>query len=606
MATPTTFTELFMQSAARGGAQDALVDRDDSGRFIRLTWSGYKDQASAIAMGLRELGVDHGDVVALMMGNRNEHAVADVGVMLAGATPFSVYNTFTPEQVEYIAKDSATKVAIVENGHYRDVWLEIADNLPDLEHVIVVEAADATGKKVSSWDDLLASGKTALAEKSGEFDNAWKSVKPDDTCTLIYTSGTTGPPKGVVLTHENLMFTVGNVEKIIDVEQGQVGLSYLPLAHIAERLATHYTAILAVGTTYFCREIAGVRDVLVEARPHMFMAVPRVWEKFHAALQSNLDAEENETRKKLAIGAINTGKDFAAKRQAGQSIGLPLKVKYAAADKVVLSKIRERMGLDRLKYALSGAAPISKDLLTFFSGIGIEILEVYGMTESSGVITANQPGKIRFGTVGIAAPGTELKIAEDGEILSRGTHVTPGYLNRDDATKETIDGDGWLHTGDLGELSSDGFLKIIGRKKELIITAGGKNLSPNNIEESIKQKSPLIGQMCALGDDQPFIGALIVLDGEVAPVWAEKHGIAATDLDTLSKEPKVLEEIQRAVDEGNKSLARVEQVREYRVLPTEWTPESGELTPSMKLKRNDIHKNYADVIADIYANVKRA
>jgi long-chain acyl-CoA synthetase len=605
MATPKTFTELFMDRAASGGAQDALVDNDGT-KFIRLTWAGYRDQASAVAMGLRALGIDHGDVVALMMGNRNEHVVADVGVMLAGATPFSVYNTFTAEQVLYIANDAGAKVAIVENASYRDVWLEIADRLPNLEHIIVVEAADATGKKVSSWDDLLINGQKNLEANPGEFDNAWRSVKPDDTCTLIYTSGTTGPPKGVVLTHENFMFTTSNVEEIITLQKGQVGLSYLPLAHVAERLATHYTGIFAQGTIYFSREIAGVRDVLVEARPHMFMAVPRVWEKFHAALLGTINAEPNANKKKLALAAIATGKEVAHKTQAGEPIGLALKLKYAAFDKIVLSKIREKMGLDRLTYALSGAAPISKDLLEFFSGIGISILEVYGMTETSGVITANQPSKTRFGTVGVAAPHTELKIAEDGEILSRGKHITPGYLNRPEATEESIDADGWLHTGDLGELSADGFLKIIGRKKELIITAGGKNLSPNNIEESIKQKSVLIGQMCALGDAQPFIGALIVLDAEAAPVWAAANGITFSDLASLAKEPKVIAEIKRAVDEGNKELAKVEQVREYRILPAEWTPESGELTPSMKLKRNVILDNCAAEIADIYSTVKRA
>ncbi len=604
MAKPTTFTELFMDRAASGGAQDALVDNDGS-KFIRLTWTGYKDQASAVAMGLRALGVDHGDVVALMMGNRNEHVVADVGVMLAGGTPFSVYNTFTAEQVQYIANDSSAKVAIVENAHYRDLWLEIADSLPNLEHIIVVETADATGKKVSSWDDLLANGAKNLAANPGEFENAWRSVKPEDTCTLIYTSGTTGPPKGVVLTHENFMFTVTNVEKIITLEKGQVGLSYLPLAHVAERLATHYTGIFAQGTIYFSREIAGVRDVLVEARPHMFMAVPRVWEKFHAALVGTINAEEG-IKKTLALAAIDTGKQVARKKQAGEPIGTLLGLKYAALDKIVLSKIREKMGLDRLKYALSGAAPISTDLLEFFSGIGISILEVYGMTESSAVISANQPTKTRFGTVGVAAPDTELKIAEDGEILSRGKHITPGYLNRPEATEEAIDADGWLHTGDLGEVSADGFLKIIGRKKELIITAGGKNLSPNNIEESIKQKSVLIGQMCALGDAQPFIGALIVIDAESAPAWAAANDVPFTDLATFAKDPKVIAEIKRAVDEGNQNLAKVEQVREYRILPAEWTPESGELTPSMKLKRNVIHTNCADAIAEIYSGVKRA
>ncbi len=599
-----TLTELFMAQAAAGGAQDALVDKGDDGRWRRITWAGYRDQASAVAMGLRQLGVEHGDVVAIHCGNRAEHVIADVGTLCAGGTPFSVYETFTAEQIAYIGKDSDTKVAIVENAGYRDLWLSIKDQLPNLEHIIVVEAKDATDG-TSSWDDLLKSGKEALDANPKEFEEAWKSAKPDDPATLIYTSGTTGPPKGVVLTHENFLFMVTQVDQIISYEPGLRGLSYLPLAHIAERMATHYTHLYARGTVFFSREIAQVRDVLLEARPHIFMAVPRVWEKFQAALVGKLDEEPNEKRRKLALGAIEVGKEVARCNVEGKPIPLSLKVKHALADKVVLSKIREQMGLDQLKFALSGAAPISADLLYFFAGIGVHILEVYGMTESTAVISANRPGRVRIGTVGEATPNTELKIAEDGEILCRGKHVTPGYLNRPEATAEAIDADGWLHTGDLGELSPDGFLKIIGRKKELIITAGGKNLSPNNIEETIKQQSMIIGQVCAVGDDQPFIGALIVLDGESTPAWAAKQGIAATDVETLAKEPAVLAEVERAVKAGNEKLAKVEQVKEYRILPSEWTPESGELTPTMKLKRKEIHEKWGDQIKDIYKGVKR-
>ncbi len=601
-----TLPELFMQQAEAGGAQDALVDKGSDGRWRRITWAGYRTQASQIAMGLRSLGVDHGDVVAIMMGNRSEHVIADVGALLAGGTPFSVYNTFTADQVQYIGEDSSAKVAILEDAHYRDLWLKIKDKLPNLEHIIVVEKDDATGDDmVMSWDDLIARGQQALADNPGEFDNAWKSVKPEDPATLIYTSGTTGPPKGVILTNENFLFMTRQVDDIIAYEPGTKLLSYLPLAHIAERMATHYVHLHTRGTVFFSREIAQVREVLVEARPNIFLAVPRVWEKFQAALLGRLADEPNERRRKLALGALDTGKEVARKTMAGEAIPLSLKIKHALADRLVLSKIREQMGLDELRFALSGAAPISADLLLFFAGLGVEILEVYGMTESTAVISANRPGRVRIGTVGEATPNTELKIAEDGEILSRGKHVTPGYLNRPDATKETIDEDGWLHTGDLGELSSDGYLKIIGRKKELIITAGGKNLSPNNIEETIKQQSVIIGQVCALGDDQPFIGGLIVLDDEAAPAWAAKQGISATDLGALAKEPKVIAEIERAVKAGNEQLAKVEQIKEYRILDSAWTAESGELTPTMKLKRKDIHERYADVIKDIYSGVKR-
>jgi long-chain acyl-CoA synthetase len=597
-----TLLDVFMATCDANGGRAALVAKEGDA-FRTRTWTEYRQEASAIAMALRKTGLDHGDVVALMMTNRPEHVIGDIGALLAGATPVSVYNTLTADQIAYIADNCDAKVAIVEDAAFLAIWESVRDQLPDLRLIVVLdpEGADLDRDGVTSYVEFLAAGQDALAVGPGELENSWRAVKPDDALTIIYTSGTTGPPKGVTITHSNLLFQLAVIDRILEHTPGQRGISYLPLAHVAERMTTHYTGIRFAGTVYFVKEVAQVVETLQEARPHTFMAVPRVWEKMHAALNAKIRATEDDRKRKLALKALDVGMAKVREEMAGRTPSLMLRVQHAVFDKLVFAKIRDGLGLDELRYALSGAAPISADLLVFFKAIGIEILEVYGMTESTAVITANQPGAVRIGTVGPALPGIELQIADDGEILARGPIITPGYHGRPDATAEAIDDDGWLHTGDLGSVDDDGYLRIVGRKKELLITAGGKNLSPNNIEETIKQQSPLIAQICAVGDTRPFISALIVLDAEVLPSWCEAQGIAAASVAEASQHPDVIAEVQRAVDAGNEHLARVEQVRQWAIVPTEWTAESEELTPSLKLKRSVIHTKYSDVIDGLYA-----
>jgi long-chain acyl-CoA synthetase len=597
-----TLLDVFMATCDANGGRPALVVKEGAG-FRTWTWAEYRSEASRVAMALRRAGVGHGDFVALMLGNRPEHVISDVGVLLAGGTPVSVYTTLTPEQLRYVADNCDAKVVIVEDAAFLASWLSVRDQLPSLELLVVVDpdGVDLEQSGVTSYERLLAEGERALAGAEGELENSWRAVTPDDPLTLIYTSGTTGPPKGVIITHRNLLFQLAVVQRILDVQVGQRGVSYLPLAHVAERMTTHYVGIRFGGTTYFVRDLAEVLETLQEARPQGFMAVPRVWEKMHTALMAKIHATEDERRRKLAIRAVDLGVAKVREELEGRTPSLALKLQYALFDRLVFSKIRHGLGLDELRYALSGAAPISPDLLVFFRAIGIPILEVYGMTESTAVITANRPGQARIGTVGPALPGIEVRLAEDGEILARGPVVTPGYWRRDEATAEAIDAEGWLHTGDLGALDEDGFVRIVGRKKELIITAGGKNLSPNNIEEAIKQRSPIIAQLCAVGDQQPFIAALIVLDHEALPGWCAANGVPFSSLEEASEHPAVVAEVQRAVDEGNQDLARVEQVRQWAILATEWTAESDELTPTLKLMRSVIHTKYSDVIAGLYA-----
>lgn len=600
----TTLVDVFMSTCDRNAARPALVVKEGDA-FRTRTWAQYRQEASEIAMALRRLGVGHGDFVALMMTNRPEHVIADIGALLAGGTPVSVYNTFTAEQVGYIAGNCDAKVAIVEDAAFLDKWLAVRDALPALTTIVVL---DPDGVELSdtvlSYEQLRERGHQALAGGRGELENSWRAVDPDDPVTLIYTSGTTGPPKGVVITHRNLLYMLRVTQQLLSIRLGQRGVSYLPLAHVAERMTTHYLGVRFGGTVYFVRDISAVLETLQEARPHTFMAVPRVWEKMNAALLAKVEATEDARKRKLATHAIDVGMAKVRAELDGRTPPLRLRVQHALFDRLVFSKIREGLGMDELTYALSGAAPISADLLVFFKAIGVEILEVYGMTESTAVITANSPGRVRIGTVGPHLPGIEVHIAEDGEILARGPSITRGYWKREEATKEALDAEGWLHTGDLGSLDDHGYLRIVGRKKELIITAGGKNLSPNNIEESIKQRSPLIAQLCAVGDDRPFIAALVVLDAEVLPGWCEARGIAFTSVEDAATDADVLAEVQRAIDEGNEDLARVEQVRKFAIVPEEWTAESEELTPSLKLKRNVVHAKYAHVIDELYVDTR--
>ena len=599
-----TLIDVFMATCDTSGGQPALVSKEGDG-FRTRTWSDYRDEASRIALAIRHLaGVDHGDHVALMMTNRPEHVLADVGVLLAGATPVSIYNTLTAEQVAYIAGNCDAKVAVVEDAAFLERFDRVRDQLPALQLIVVVEPAgvDDDRDDVMTYAQLVAAGAQALETGQGELENAWRAVNPDDAVTLIYTSGTTGPPKGVVVTHRGLLYQLAITGQLLDVESGQRGISYLPLAHVAERMTTHYLGIRNAGTVYFVREVSQVLETLQEARPHIFMAVPRVWEKMHAALLAKIASAEDERKRKLGLKAIEVGMAKVRAELDGGQAPLKLRLQYALFDRLVFAKIREGLGLDELRYALSGAAPISAELLIFFQAIGIEILEVYGMTESTAVITANRTGEIRIGTVGQPLPGIEVRIAPDGELLARGPIVTPGYWRRDEATAEAIDADGWLHTGDLASMDDDGFVRIVGRKKELIITAGGKNLSPNNIEEAIKPRSPIIGQICAVGDERPFISALIVLDAESLPGWCESNGVPFDSVAAAAQHDAVIAEVGRAVEAGNQELARVEQVRQWAIVPTEWTAESEELTPSLKLKRSVIHTKYADVIDGLYAS----
>jgi len=582
-----TVAEAFRITTEQKPDDVALRNRDDS---ISITWGEVRERSDALAGGLAKLGVSKGDTVALMFGNRPEFHISDLAAMTLGAVPFSIYQTYTPEQIQYLISDSGARVALVEQA-YLDRMLEARKELPDLEHVIVV-------------DGEAPEGVTPLADVEGsnpdfDVDASWRAIKADDLLTLIYTSGTTGPPKGVQLSHANMMDVVASVEEIIGLPEGIRVISWLPSAHVAERNAHHYIPIVFAGTITCCENPREVMSYLPDVRPNWFFAVPRIWEKLKAGLETMLHSQPDEQREKME-GAIAAAREKVRLEQAGEEVPTDLAAEVAAADEEYFAGLRKMLGLDDVITINVGAAPTPVEVLEFFHAIGLELAELYGMSESTGAGTCNRPGNVKIGTVGPAAPGCEVKLADDGEVLVRGGCVMVGYRNQPEKTAETVDEGGWLHTGDVGEIDEDGFLKIVDRKKELIINAAGKNMSPANIEAELKTASPMIGQAAAIGDGRSYNTALIVLDTDYAPGWAKKQGIEDTSLEALAGDEKVRAAVQEGVDAANEHLARVEQIKKFTIVGGDWLPGGDELTPTMKLKRKPIADKYSDEIEAMY------
>ena len=573
-ATPPTLDDetlcaAFQRTAAERPGQIALTDaRHPDG----ITWHDYGERVRRLAEGLHSLGLRRGDTLALLLTNRVEFHLLDAAAIHLGAVPFSIYVTSPPEQVEFLLRDSGARLAVTETALRSR--LQVA-----LEALVVV---DGIG------DGALSLGELERRASPGfDFDATWHAVDGEDLLTLIYTSGTTGPPKGVELTHRNLLaawrglYTAWNLPM-----PGGLTISYLPSAHVADRFACHYAGMLFGQTVTSCPDPRQVATLLPEVRPTVFAAVPRVWQKMKAGVEAAIDSVPDAARRESARRAIETGRRAVELEQRGEPVPDDLRAERERADELVLSGIRRRIGLDRCEVAVCAAAPVPSEVLTFFYSIGLPILEVYGLSETSAVTTANPPARPRIGTVGPPAPGVELRLADDGEILVRGDTLMRGYRNRPDKTGEAIDADGWLHTGDVGVLDEEGYLRIVDRKKELIINSAGKNMSPANIESTIKAASGLIGQACVIGDARPYNVALLTPDTEAA---------AALEPDALHTQ------IATAVERANERLARVEQIKRFCLLDHDWMPGGPELTPTMKLKRRAIEKRYASEIESLYA-----
>ena len=571
-----------------------------TGQWRTLTWSELDTTARHVAAALVARGLDARAPVAIMATNRIEHVVADHAALLAGGVPMSIYNTLSPEQVSYIAGHAEPQAVFLESVDHLERWAPALAEVPSVR--LVVGIGDLVGhgyddERFVTWDDLVAEG-AGLPRES--VDLRADAVSTEDPATILYTSGTTGDPKGVVLSHANVVYECESTLRRNGVEPGNITLSYLPYAHIAERVLSMYLPPL-VGDwhVHLVGDPAVLLPALVDVRPIQFFGVPRVWEKIRAGLSGMLAQEPDPDRKAAIDGAMGVGTAYVESLQTGQTTSPELQQQYDAVSAAVLTPIKARLGLDRVTWAGSASAPMAVEVARFFAGLGLAIHDIYGMTETCGAATACGPGKFRLGTVGTPLPGVELRIADDGEVLMRGPITTSGYYRRPDATALLLDDDGWLHSGDIGAIDDEGFLSIVDRKKELIITSAGKNVAPSNIENLLKE-SPIVGHALAFGDNRPYVVAVLTLDGEVAPVVARARGIAFTDLADLAAKPEIVAMAQAAVDGANARLSRPEQVKSFELLPTEWTAESEELTPTLKLKRRVVHAKYADVIDRLY------
>ncbi len=602
----TTLLTAFAETARQWAGTQAYRWRDGAG-WHSLTYGELRERVRDLALGLHALGFGAGEFALIWSRNRPEPNIADLAVMHARGVPVFLYNTLVPEQAAYIGGHCEATVAIIEDRAFLAKLEQVRPQLPHLRRVILIEGEPGPGENwLVSWDSVLALGRSQAQRSPGLFEDTWRQVGPDDLATLVYTSGTTGPPKGVMITHHNVRYCAAAILQVLPPtefadEAGMRGVSYLPMAHVTGRFSDHWLPMIHPVTIAFCPDGAQLFQVAAEVRPTMLTGVPRVWEKLQAGLLAGLAAEPDQARRQAVETAIEAGRQLVRCQQRGEEPPAALAAmtgQVAMAGRAVLALV----GLDACRLATTGAAPIDPAVIEFFQALGLPMLEGWGMTELTNAATLSHPDHARNGTVGAACPGIELRLDDDGEVCIRGPLVMRGYYRDLARTADALDADGWLHTGDIGTLDADGMLRIVDRKKELIITSGGKNISPATVE-ALLQRHPLIGQACAIGDRRNYLTALLVLDGEVAPVWAREHGIPACSLAELAANPQVLAEVGRGVRAANEHLARAEQVRRFTLLPAEWTVETGELTPTLKRRRRVITDRYAGEIESLYGPV---
>lgn len=570
------------------------------GSWRATTWKTYAEEVKTAARALIALGVgrkqkggdpEEGSCTCILAFNRPEWSVADLASMMAGGVPAGIYATNSPHEVHYIVEHTEAKVIFVEDEEQWKKVEEKLDELPNLERVITMKGCEVKHDKVLSWEAF-----NAMAEETSEdvLQEHIDALDDGSLATLIYTSGTTGPPKGVMLSHHNLAWTAQAARELVGLTPNDRTLSYLPLSHIAEQVFTLHGPCTAGSQVYYAESIAKVADNLKEVKPTVLFAVPRIYEKFYAGVKEKM-AKATGVKAKLVEWARATGKEVNDLRCKGQEPTGFLKLKYDFFANKIYPTVKEALGLEKARVCVSGAAPISAEIIRFFAGLDLVIREVYGQSEDTGPTSFNVPGRTKFGSVGPAFPGVEVKIAEDDEILVKGPNVFMGYFKNQEATDETLI-DGYLYSGDLGKFDDEGFLHITGRKKDLIITAGGKNIAPKNIESALKNQK-LVGEAVVVGDRRKYLIALISLDPEKAEAFAKEHGIEMKD---LPSSPQLNGELQEHVDLVNKDMARVEQIKKFRVLDKPFSIEDGELTPTLKVKRSVVNKKYADVIDDVY------
>ena len=587
IGSPQTVCEAFQRTRAIDPGAVAFRTPGDA---VAVTWAQYDSRVRAVASGLHALGVRRGDVVALMMRNRPDFALVDTAAMHVGATTLSVYNTSSPAQLAYVLGHSDARVMLCESAMVSTVVASGAQ----LDHLVSmdghVEGADLT------FEDL-----EAKRSASFDFESSWRVTKPDDVITLVYTSGTTGDPKAVEISHANVLAAAYGLHEVIPIAFGDRITSFMPAAHIADRVSSLYwMAILGMQVTYV-EDAKAILPALIDTRPTIWFAVPRVWEKFRAALEAKVDAIPDDSARETTRRAIELGRLRSRAQHGGPELSAEDAAEWRSLDGQVLSGLRAAIGLDQARASICGSAPISPATLEFFLAIGIAVVEVWGMTETTGIGTMNPPGAIRLGTVGRAFPGNEVSVAEDGELLVRGPVCFGGYRHAPELTVAAIDGDGWVRTGDIATIDADGYVRIVDRKKEILINAAGKNMSPANIENAVKAACPLIATVAVIGDARPFNVALVTLDPDASAALADRLGIGDIPIETLAQDDRIQAVVAEGIAAANDTLSRVEQIKRHRILVSVWEAGGDELTPTLKLRRRPISEKYAAEIDELYA-----
>ena len=595
-----TMVDLFWDRVDERPFATALRHHNGVG-WQAVTWKQYGDAVSEAAAGLVQLAVEPGDRVGILATNQVRWHQADMAALAAGAASVPAYPTSASGQIAYVLHHSGARVCFVGDRDQLAKVLLARQRLPELEHVVVLgDMPDGLDDDfLMTFDDLRALGRDRLDREPDVVRDRVRAITPESIATIVYTSGTTGPPKGAVLTMANLTATIDAITRVVPIGPTDRFLSFLPLSHIAERVVSHFGQIASGGETWFARSLSTVADDLRSCRPTIFFAVPRVWEKLQGAIVEEVAGSPAPLRR-LAETYLQASAAHSEAAQAGTRRRLPEKVAYSALDRVVGRKIRSQTGLDEARILVSGAAPIDPGLLWWFDGLGLPIAEVYGQTEDCGPTTLNPPGRIHIGSVGLALPGVQVRIAEDGEILVKGDNVCAGYFLDPDKTRELIDDEGWMHSGDLGRMESNGYVFVTGRKKDLIITSSGKNIAPQELETRLRAE-PLISQAVVIGDGRSYLTALLAIDGEFLAHWAEQHSKVA-DFEALLGDPDLRTELAASVDHVNEGHAPIEQVKAWRLIPRELTVASGELTPTLKVKRDVVAARYGELIDEMYAS----
>lgn len=593
-----TIVESFCLNRHHIGGRPALRRRSGSGwGWETLSWGDYGRAVATVTAGLAELGVEPGDRVAILSGNRIEWHVADFGILSNGSVTVPLYQTSSADQVAYVLAHSGSVLCFVEDELLGKV-LEARDLLPALRHVVVFNDAPLDDPTLVAFSQLEATGASRLEREPDLFDTRAAGVAPEQLATLVYTSGTTGPPKGAMISHANIMWTIRSAAQMFDIHPHERLLSFLPLSHIAERMMSDFAPVAVGGETWFARSLATVAEDLRACRPTVFFAVPRVWEKAQEAILAKF-GEEHGLRRFAIDGYLSLGKHLVARHEKVAVAPLWERVPYTALDASVGDRIRHELGLDQAHILITAAAPTDPELLRWYHAIGMPIVELYGQTESCGPTTCNPPLANHVKTVGRPLPGVRVSIADDGEILVKGGNVCMGYFASPADTAELIDTDGWMHSGDTGFVDGDGYLTITGRKKDLIITAAGQNIAPRDIEMDLR-RSELVSEAIVIGEGRRYLTALITFDTDSLERWAKTHHKVA-DYEVLVGDPDLHDEVDRIVADVNSKRSRVENIRKYRLLPHELTVAEGEMTPTLKVKRNVVTEHFRELIDEMYA-----